>query len=89
MVQRQQLTQCPLRTGMCVKEGERLTSLIPFTDKFIVCLLETRHVLLLLRVLLGKQDQAANHRAGSNPSLAPCPTLELREVSKLLILKIF
>lgn len=62
--------------------------MIPFTGQFLVCLiLERRHVLILVRVLLEKEGQATNHRAGSSPSLATCPIFELRKVSNLPVLK--
>lgn len=65
---------------------------VKFFDSFhrsvLVCLIiERRHVLMLVRVLLEKEDQATNHRAGSRPSLATCPTFELRKVSNLPLLK--
>lgn len=63
-----------------MSKGVRVSALlIPFTAQFLVCLIfERRHVLMLVRVVLGKEDQATNHRAGSSPSLATCHTLELR-----------
>lgn len=92
VVQRHQRTQCPVRghsrgqyvcpRGWEVKvfdSSHRSVLSLPYSWK------ETCSN--AGQVLLGKDDQATNHRAGSSPSLATCLTFELRKVSNLPIRK--